>query len=256
MIKNISERKEIQRQLQLLNDSLRNRSVELEAANHELEAFSYSVSHDLRAPLRAIDGFGRILHHDYAEQLGVKGQDYLERIRRAAQHMGMLIDDLLKLSRVTRAELLREEVDLSELAQEVMAELRKQDPERVVQFTLRPGLTAHGDRRLMRVVLDNLLSNAWKFTGQRAVANIEFGVMMLHEQPTWFVRDNGAGFDMAYADKLFGVFQRLHDAREFSGTGVGLATAQRIIHKHGGQIWAESEVDAGTTFYFTLASEA
>lgn len=255
VIEDITERKEIQRQLQLLNDSLRNRSAELEIANHELEAFSYSVSHDLRAPLRAIDGFSRILYNDYVEQLGNKGLDYLERIRRAAQHMGMLIDDLLKLSRVTRAELTREVVDLSELAREIMTELRKQEPGRVVHFKTAPELKAHSDKRLMGVVLDNLLNNAWKFTGGRAEAYIEFGVIGQQEPPVYFVRDNGAGFDMVYADKLFGVFQRLHDAREFPGTGIGLATVQRIIHKHGGRIWAESAVDQGATFYFTLASE-
>ncbi|MDR3392666.1 MAG: PAS domain S-box protein [Sulfuriferula sp.] len=255
VIEDISGRKESQRQLQLLNDSLSKRSVELEAANQELEAFSYSVSHDLRAPLRAIDGFSRILHSDYAPQLGGIGQDYLERIRRAAQHMGMLIDDLLKLSRVTRSELVQEEVDLSELANEIMVELGKQEPERVVHFILQPGLKVRCDRRLMRVVLDNLFSNAWKFTGKLDVAEIEFGSIMQDGESVYFVRDNGAGFDMAYADKLFGVFQRLHDAGDFPGTGVGLATVQRIIHKHGGRVWADARVDGGAMFYFTLSTE-
>jgi PAS domain S-box-containing protein len=248
IIEDVTERKEIERQLQ-------SRSIELEAINRELEAFSYSVSHDLRAPLRAIDGFSRILLTDYADRLDDTGRDRLERVRRAAQHMGTLIDDLLKLSRVTRTELKHEQVDLSALAGEVAEELRKQAPERSVQFAISPGLVVNGDRGLLRIVLDNLLGNAWKFTGGRAEARIGLSATSHAGQPAYVVSDNGAGFDMAYADKLFGVFQRLHDVSEFPGTGVGLATVQRIIHKHGGRIWPESEVGKGTRFYFTLEPE-
>jgi PAS domain S-box-containing protein len=248
IIEDITRRKEIERQLQ-------SRSIELEAINRELEAFSYSVSHDLRAPLRAIDGFSRILLTDYADRLDDIGRDRLERVRRAAQHMGTLIDDLLKLSRVTRTELKHEQVDLSTLANEIAEELRKQGPDRIVHFTIAPGLVAYGDKGLLRIVLDNLLGNARKFTGGRADARIGMGMTTQAGRQVYVISDNGAGFDMAYADKLFGVFQRLHDASEFPGTGIGLATVQRIIHKHGGTIWAESEVGKGARFYFTLEPE-
>jgi PAS domain S-box-containing protein len=248
IIEDITRRKEIERQLQ-------SRTIELEAINRELEAFSYSVSHDLRAPLRAIDGFSRILLTDYADRLDEMGRDRLERVRRAAQHMGTLIDDLLKLSRVTRTELKREQVDLSALAGDIAEELRKQAPDRTVQFSIAPGLMARGDKGLLRIVLDNLIGNAWKFTGGLAEARIGVERAPTHGKRAYVVSDNGVGFDMAYADKLFGVFQRLHDATEFPGTGIGLATVQRIIHKHGGRIWAESEVGKGTRFYFTLESE-
>lgn len=248
IIEDITPRKEIERQLQ-------SRSIELEATNRELEAFSYSVSHDLRAPLRAIDGFSRILLTDHADRLDDIGRDRLERVRRAAQHMGTLIDDLLKLSRVTRTELKREQVDLSTLAGDIAEELRKQAPDRKVEFSIAPGLTARGDKGLLRIVLDNLIGNAWKFTGGLAEARIGLERAPTHGRQAYVVSDNGVGFDMAYADKLFGVFQRLHDATEFPGTGIGLATVQRIIHKHGGRIWAESEVGKGTRFYFTLESE-
>ena len=224
----------------------------LEAANKELEAFSYSVSHDLRAPLRGLDGFSQILLEDYADKLDDQGKDYLRRLRGASQRMAQLIDDLLKLSHVTRAELSLEEMDLGALAQEVAEGLRGQDPERSVRFDIAPGLTARADPRLLRVALENLLGNAWKFTGRRAEAHIEFGAAEQDGKPAYFVRDNGAGFDPAYAGKLFGAFQRLHDAHEFPGTGIGLATVQRVVHKHGGRIWAEGAVDRGATFYFTL----
>ena len=248
IIRDISSRKEIERELQ-------RRSIELEAINRELEAFGYSVSHDLRAPLRAIDGFSRILLTDYADRLDDTGRGHLERVRRAAQNMGILIDDLLTLSRVTRTGLRHERVDLSALANEIAEELRKQAPDRVVHFTISPGLVAHGDRGLLHIMLDNLLGNAWKFTGVRAKAEIGLGMAPQAGKSVYVVSDNGAGFDMAYADKLFGVFQRLHDASEFPGTGIGLATVQRIVHKHGGKIWAESEVGQGTRFYFTLEPE-
>ena len=252
IIEDISERKETERHIQQLNTALRERAMVLESVNHELEAFSYSVSHDLRAPLRAVDGFSRILLDEYADRLDDTGKDRLKRVRAAAQRMATLIDDLLKLSRITRSELKREDIDLSALASEVIEELRKQEPERTVQCTIQPGLIAWGDARLLRIVLDNLLGNAWKFTSKRPDAQIEFGMQRQDDEPVYFVRDNGAGFDMAYAEKLFGAFQRLHETSEFPGTGIGLATAQRIIHKHGGRIWAEGEVEQGATFYFTL----
>jgi len=255
IIEDISRRKANEQRIQQLNTALRDRAMILESVNHELEAFSYSVSHDLRAPLRAVDGFSRILLDEYADRLDDTGRDRLKRVRAAAQRMATLIDDLLKLSRITRSELKREDIDLSALANEVIEELRKQEPDRIVQCTIEPGVIVWGDHRLLRIVLDNLLGNAWKFTSKRPDARIEFGRQMQNGEPVYFVRDNGAGFDMAYAEKLFGAFQRLHDASEFPGTGIGLATVQRIIHKHGGRIWAEGAVEQGATFYFTLEAQ-
>lgn len=252
IIRNITARKENERKIQQLNSSLRTRSKELEVINKELEAFSYSVSHDLRTPLRAMDGFSRLLLDEYAECLDNRGQDRLRRIRAAAQRMAALIDDLLKLSRVARTDLAWESVDLTQLANEIMEGLRQDEPERIVHFSVQPGLIAPGDARLLRVVMDNLLGNAWKFTNQQSEAIIEVGCNLNGKVSIYSVRDNGAGFDMAYADKLFGAFQRLHDADEFSGTGIGLATVQRVIYKHGGCIWAESVVGQGANFYFTL----
>lgn len=227
-------------------------AVELERKNKELEAFSYSVSHDLRAPLRSIDGFSQALLEDYADRLDARGEDYLRRVRAAAQTMGELIDDLLQLSRVGRADLRREAVDLSAIARTVLAELGRSDPERRVSVAVAEGLAAEGDFRLLRVVLDNLLGNAWKFTARVAEPRIEVGTIAGGE--TFFVRDNGAGFDMAYADKLFAPFQRLHGAHEFPGTGIGLATVHRIVDRHGGRVWAESAVGQGATFCFTLSA--
>jgi light-regulated signal transduction histidine kinase (bacteriophytochrome) len=237
---------------QRLIGQLSQRTAELEAANKELEAFAYSVSHDLRAPLRAMDGFSLALLEDYTGRLDAEGQDYLRRVRAATRTMAQLIDDLLELSRVTRAEMRRDAVDLGPLAQSIAAELQTMQPERQVEVIIADGLNTQGDPRLLRVVLENLLSNAWKFTGQQPQARIAFGLAEQNGQTAYFVRDNGAGFDMAYADKLFGVFQRLHRADEFPGTGVGLATVQRIIHRHGGRVWAEGAVGQGATFYFTL----
>jgi light-regulated signal transduction histidine kinase (bacteriophytochrome) len=228
--------------------------VELEQANKELEAFSYSVSHDLRAPLRSIDGFSQALLEDYTDKLDETGKDYLHRVRTASQHMAQLIDDLLKLSRLTRAEMRYERVDLSALAQMVAAELKKMTPERAVNFIIAEGVAVNGDASLLRVALENLLNNAWKFTRKHPHATIEFGVSQQAGQPVYFVRDDGAGFDMAYVDKLFVPFQRLHESTEFEGTGIGLATVQRIIHRHGGSVWVEGEVGKGATFYFTLKS--
>jgi signal transduction histidine kinase len=229
---------------------------ELEATNRELEAFSYSVSHDLRAPLRSIDGFSQILLEDYADELDEDGKDYLSRVRAATQRMGRLIDDLLGLSRVTRGTMNRERVNLSALAEEVAEDLREARPERTVEFSAQEGLEVWGDSRLLRVALENLIGNAWKFTEKEPEARVEFGVdeelSRKGRVPVYYVRDNGAGFEMAYADKLFGAFQRLHGSDEFEGTGIGLATVQRIVHRHGGRVWAEGEVGRGATFYFTL----
>ena len=232
-------------------------SQDLEDANRELEAFSYSVSHDLRAPLRSIDGFSQILLEDYAEELDEEGKHYLDRVRSASQRMGRLIDDLLGLSRVTRSALNRRRVDLSALAEEVAGEFREANPERSVGFSAQKGLEVWGDIRLLRVALENLIGNAWKFTSKEPEAKIEFGLdeelSRRGRAPVYYVKDNGAGFEMSYADKLFGAFQRLHGASEFEGTGIGLATVQRIVRRHGGSIWAEGEVGRGATFYFTLA---
>ena len=242
---------------------LQDANRELEAANKELEAFSYSVSHDLRAPLRTIDGFSQILLEDYATQLDDEGQDYLGRVRAASQHMGHLIDDLLDLSRVSRRPLRRELVDLSSVAADIVEDFRKSEPEREVEFVTGDGITAWGDANLLRVALENLLGNAWKFTSKEPHARIEFGITSHHDKegapsssssssPAYFVSDNGAGFDARYSDKLFGAFQRLHGSEEFEGTGIGLATVARIVHRHGGRVWARGEVGEGATFFFTL----
>ena len=238
-----------------LNETLRQARAATEAANRELESFSYSVAHDLRAPLRGVDGFSLALLQDYADKLDDAGCGYLRHVRESAQQMGRLIDDLLALSRVTRAELARETVDLSGLAENIAAQLQSAHPDRPVDIVIAAGMVVDGDARLLRVALENLLGNAWKFTGKHAAPRIEIGTTA-SGAGTYFVRDNGAGFDMAYAPKLFGAFQRLHPVDEFEGTGIGLATVQRIINRHGGRIWATAEVDQGATFYFTLAAGA
>ncbi len=225
---------------------------ELERKNKELEAFSYSVSHDLRAPLRSIDGFSQALLEDCAGQLDAKGKSHLHRVRAAAQRMGELIDDLLELSRVTRAELRRDAVRLSDIAKAVAEELRRKDPERTVTLAIREGLVVEADHGLIQVLLDNLLGNAWKFTSRTADARVELDMEMRDGKRVYRVRDNGAGFDMAYADKLFSPFQRLHGHAEFPGTGIGLATVHRIVDRHGGRVWAEAAVGQGTTIFFTL----
>jgi two-component system NtrC family sensor kinase len=225
---------------------------ELARKNAELEAFSYSVSHDLRAPLRSIDGFSQALLEDYASALDAQGREYLQRVRGAAQRMGELIDDLLELSRVGREKLRRESARLSEIAQAVADELRRKEPERDVTVDVRPTLVAQADPRLLRVVFDNLLGNAWKFTSKTSRGHIEVGSEERNGQSVYFVRDNGAGFDMAHAGKLFSPFQRLHSTAAFPGTGIGLATVHRIIDRHGGTVWADSSVGAGTTIFFTL----
>jgi PAS domain S-box-containing protein len=234
--------------------AVRRYAAELEAANQELEAFSYSVSHDLRAPLRAIHGFSQALAEDYRERLDEQGMRLLDRVRAAAERMGMLIDDLLELSRATRAEMRRETVDLTELARRIAAELAASEPQRQVDVRVADGLLATADAPLLRLVLGNLIGNAWKFTGKLEHAVIEVGLAEATSE--FFVRDNGAGFDMAYVDKLFHPFQRLHPDSEFKGTGVGLALVQRIVHRHGGRTRAEGDVGVGASFYFTLPAEA
>jgi PAS domain S-box-containing protein len=231
---------------------LQKAKLELEAANRELESFSYSVSHDLRSPLRGIDGYSQALLEDYAEQLPEEGQHYLQRIRSSAQRMATLIDDLLKLAQVTRAQINFMQVDLSKLAGDILSELRRTHSERRVKSMIAPNLLAQGDPRLLGVVLENLLNNAWKYTSKQERAQIEFGKKQEGDETIYFIRDNGAGFDMAYADKLFGAFQRLHTVSEFPGTGIGLATVQRILQRHGGRIWAEGAVNEGATFFFTV----
>lgn len=234
---------------------IRQRTVELQAANRELEAFSYSVSHDLRAPLRAIDGFSQALLEDYAARLDEQGKDYLNRIRVATQRMGRLIDDMLTLSRVTRTEMQHELVDLSALAADVLAELQRSEPGRKVDWRIGPGLFASGDTQLLRMMLVNLLDNAWKYSSRQPQPLIVFDALRSADGTMeFFVRDNGTGFDMNYADKLFGVFQRLHTTAEFPGTGVGLAIVQRIIHRHSGQVRGVGMPGQGATFYFTLPS--
>ena len=230
-------------------------TMELERKNKELEAFSYSVSHDLRAPLRSINGFSQLLLEQHAGQLTPKAHDYLGRIHVSGVRMGQLIDDLLELSRVSRTELHRQRVDLSELARKVAAELSKREPQHEVAFSVEDGLVIEADARLMRVALDNLLGNAWKFTAKTPQARIEVGSLPGQEVPTYFVRDNGAGFDMTYVHKLFGAFQRLHAEADFPGTGIGLATVYRIIDRHAGRVWAEAAIGQGAAFFFTLCPE-
>jgi signal transduction histidine kinase len=235
-----------------LTQRVRERTAQLEAVVKELESFSYSVSHDLRAPLRAIDGFASALEEDYADRLDDEGRDYLRRIRHGALRMADLIDDLLKLSRVSRSELTSQPVDLSGLAREILDRLAEAEPLRAVATAVQPGLGAQGDPGLLRAALENLLGNAWKYSSKQAQARIEFGAGEQAGETVYFVRDNGIGFDMAHAGKLFGPFQRLHHQNEFEGSGIGLATVRRIIQRHGGRIWAESMPGQGATFYFTL----
>lgn len=237
------------------NAELKKAKEAADNANRELESFSYSVSHDLRAPLRAIDGFSQLLITKAAAQLDPTARRHLERVREATQHMGQLIDDMLSLARVSRQELRREAVDLSEESEKIVAQLREAPPAgRTVEVEIAAGLMAQGDRGLLRILLENLLGNAWKFTSKCERAHIGFGRQLLTDgSVAFFVRDNGAGFDMKYADKLFGVFQRLHAMEDFPGTGVGLATVSRVVRRHGGRIWAESVVGQGTTFFFTLS---
>jgi light-regulated signal transduction histidine kinase (bacteriophytochrome) len=251
----VIERQQAEQRAQEFNQGLQQAILELKAVNKELEAFSYSVSHDLRAPLRSIDGFSQALLEDYLEHLDATGQDYLRRIRTASQRMGQLIDDLLTLARVTRSDFHPRPVDLSQMASSICTHLQQIEPARQVEFELQTGLVAQGDAQLLHLVLENLLNNAWKFTGKQPQAKIEFGAIPQENHPTtYFVRDNGVGFEMTFVDKLFKPFQRLHSMQEFVGNGIGLATVQRIIHRHGGQVWAEAGLNQGATFYFTLGT--
>lgn len=246
-VRDISDRKRAEAEI-------RERTAQLEAANAELDAFNYTVSHDLRAPLRGMIGFGQALMEDHADKLDGQALDYLTRIRDAGRRMAQMIDDLLGLSRASRGELKYTQVDLSAMVEEIATELRERDRDRAVSFAIASDIDARGDARLLRIVLENLLGNAWKFTGNNDTATIEFGATREDGETVYFVRDDGAGFDMAYSNKLFGIFQRLHRTAEFEGTGIGLATVSRLIGRHGGRVWAEGAEAKGATFFFTLGS--
>ncbi len=252
----ITRHKQAKEEIEKLNTELEQRVLQrtawLNSTNKELESFAYSVSHDLRAPLRGIDGWSLALLEDYGERLDDEARRYLHRVRTETQQMGRLIDELLKLSRVTRAELQLMPIDLTDMARRIATLLQEERPHRRIEFIIQPELRANGDSQLINIALSNLFDNAVKFTGTRSHARIEFGEAEVDGEKAFFIRDDGVGFDMAYAPELFVAFQRLHKLSEFPGTGIGLATVQRIIHRHGGRIWANAQVDQGATFYFTL----
>lgn len=255
LTREIRDRQRVEEDMCKVNVDLLQRTTQLESSNKELEAFSYSVSHDLRAPLRGIDGFSQAVLDDYGDKLDDTGKQYLQRVREASQRMAKLIDAMLNLARLIRAELIFESVDLSAIGRSVVSNLSKADPERQVEIVVADNLRTNADPDLTRVVLENLLGNAWKFSSHEEFARIELGMTYHYSQPVFFVRDNGVGFDMTYADKLFGAFQRLHAMSEFQGIGIGLATVHRIILRHGGRIWADASVGKGATFFFTLENE-
>jgi PAS domain S-box-containing protein len=252
-IENLMQSDERARQLDTALERLQGRTAQLEATNKELESFSYSVSHDMQAPLRSIDGFSRILLKDCADKLDDNGRHNLQRVLAATQRMGLLIDDLLQLSRVTRSEFHLTRVDLSSMARTVASELLESEPSRQAEFIIQPAVAApQADGHQLRIVIENLLRNSWKFTSKHRAAKIEFGASERDGALVYYVRDNGVGFDMVYAHKLFGAFQRLHSVGDFPGTGIGLTIVKRIVHRHGGRVWAEGELNRGATFYFTL----
>ena len=254
----IVERIKVEKEIKQVNENLKRRTIQLEAVNKELEAFSYSVSHDLRAKVRRLMGFSQVLRNQYENKLDPAGKNYLQQVQAASGQMNQLIDGLLHLSYVTRSEMSFERVNLSKIALQIEAALRQTNPQRAVDFVIEEGIVVQGDRRLLKIMLENLLGNAWKFTAKNLVSRIEFGIAnsnnQLHntDSALYFIRDNGLGFDMVDAEKLFGTFVRLHSDKEYVGTGIGLATVQRIIQRHGGEIWAEAAVNQGATFYFTL----
>jgi PAS domain S-box-containing protein len=259
MLRDVTQRKQAEEEIHRLNDELElrvaERTAELIASNQELEDFAYLVSHDLRAPLRGINGFSYALLEEYGDSLDATGQEYLHRVRAASERMGQFIDSLLRLSRLTRSEIQHEMVDLTHLAQEIAWELRRRDPQRRADFAIQEGMSAYGDAQSLRSVLENLLENSWKFSRKRKQAKIEFGCNRIADTNIYFVRDNGVGFDMAYANKLFGAFQHLHGIDEFEGNGMGLAIVERVVQRHGGRVWAEGIVDQGATFHFTIADK-
>jgi light-regulated signal transduction histidine kinase (bacteriophytochrome) len=255
IVQDITNRKKNEEKIKELNKSLLLYNTELESINKELEAFSYSVSHDLRAPLRSIDGFSQAILEDYSDKLNDEGKDYIIRVRKATQYMGKIIDDLLKLSRITRQPIEKKKVNLAEISRSIINNLKENEPKRKVRISIDTDLTVIGDDQLLRLALENLIGNAWKFSSVKSSTEIEIGKTKKNAKNVIFIKDNGAGFNMKYVDKLFVPFQRLHSNGEFPGTGIGLGIVNRIIHRHGGKIWGESKEDKGATFYFTLEGE-